>query len=62
MPPTTDVISFLKHELMPQIWLRLLDKKFMDAWVNGIVIKCGDGITRRIFFRFFIYAADYPEK
>ena len=49
-------------QVMQQIWLRLLDKKFMEAWKNGIVVTCGDGIRRRLFFRFFIYAADYPEK
>ena len=61
-PPTADVLRFLKDELMQHIWLLLLDKKFMQAWLNGIVVLCGDGIRRRLFFRFFIYAADYPEK
>jgi hypothetical protein len=27
-----------------------------------MVIKCVDGIVRRIFPRFFTYSADYPEK
>ena len=47
---------------MEQIWLLLLDPKFMQAWIEGIVVLCGDGVMRRLFFRFFIYAADYPEK
>ena len=47
---------------MQQIWLGLMDEAFMHAWEHGIVVKCGDGVTRRLFFRFMIYAADYPEK
>jgi hypothetical protein len=47
---------------MQQIWLLLLDENFMDAYVHGIRIACGDGATRRIFPRFFTYSADYPEK
>ena len=60
--PSTAVIRFLRTELMEQIWLLLLDPKFMQAWIEGIVVLCGDGVMRRLFFRFFIYAADYPEK
>ena len=47
---------------MQQIWLLILSAKFMKAWLEGVVITCADGIRRRLFFRFFIYAADYPEK
>ena len=60
--PGGAVIRFLRTELMQQIWLLLLDPKFMQAWLEGIVVLCGDGVRRRLFFRFFIYAADYPEK
>ena len=60
--PSTAVIRFLRHELMQQIWLELLDEAFMHAWEHGVVVECGDGVTRRLFFRFMIYAADYPEK
>jgi hypothetical protein len=47
---------------MHAIWTLLLDNKFMDAYEHGIVIKCSDGITRRVFPWFFTYSADYPEK
>jgi hypothetical protein len=47
---------------MQAIWALLLDEDFMDAYKNGIIIRCGDGITRRVFPRFFTYSADYPEK
>jgi voltage-gated potassium channel Kch len=55
-------LRFLKVNLMQKIWLLLLDKDFMTAYVHGIRIVCGDGITRQIFPRFFTYSADYPEK
>jgi hypothetical protein len=40
----------------------LLDADFLHAWQHGIVIKCADGITRRVFPRILTYSADYPER
>ncbi|KAL1945198.1 hypothetical protein VTO73DRAFT_2818 [Trametes versicolor] len=62
MSPSADVLTFCKRELMQRIWLLLLDDEFMDAYKNGILVVCGDGVTRRIFPRIFSYSADYPEK
>lgn len=59
---TAAVLTFLKRELMHKIWALLLDPTFMHAYVHGIIIKCADGILRRVFPRFFTYSADYPEK
>uniref|UniRef100_A0A8H7XVD3 Uncharacterized protein n=1 Tax=Psilocybe cubensis TaxID=181762 RepID=A0A8H7XVD3_PSICU len=59
---TAATITHLKRELMHAIWLILLDEEFMEAYEHGIIIKCADGITRRVFPRFFTYSADYPEK
>jgi hypothetical protein len=61
-PTTSQVYTHCKRELMQAIWALLLDEKFMHAYVYGIVIKCGDGVTHRVFPRFFTYSADYPEK
>lgn len=47
---------------MQAVWDQLLDPEFMDGYENGIVLKCGDNIVRRIFPRIFTYSADYPEK
>ena len=47
---------------MQKIWLLLLDDRFMTAFREGILILCGDDVLRRLFLRFFIYSADYPEK
>jgi hypothetical protein len=47
---------------MHKIWDLLLDDEFMDAYENGVVIMCSDGVERLIFPRFFVYSADYPEK
>ena len=60
--PSADVLAHLKRELMHRIWDMLLTPEFIHAYVHGIVIKCYDGIERRIFPRFFTYGADYPEK
>jgi hypothetical protein len=47
---------------MHKIWELLLDPEFLHAYEHGIVLKCADGVVRRIFPRFFTYSADYPEK
>ncbi|KAI0644637.1 hypothetical protein C8Q79DRAFT_913099 [Trametes meyenii] len=60
--PTEAVLRFCKKELMQQIWTLLLDDNFVHAYAHGIVVKCGDGITRRLFPRILTYSADYPEK
>ncbi|EIW73873.1 hypothetical protein CONPUDRAFT_68217 [Coniophora puteana RWD-64-598 SS2] len=62
-PPTRDVHTHLKRELIQAIWALLLrDKGFRRAYREGIVTKCGDGITRRGLIRFATYSGDYPEK
>ena len=47
---------------MHAIWRILLDKDFVEAYKNGIVVRCFDGVTRRVYPRIFTYSADYPEK
>jgi hypothetical protein len=47
---------------MQAIWKLLLDDKFVQAYKLGLVVKFVDGISRRVFPRFYTYAADYPEK
>jgi len=37
-------------------------RRFMFAYENGDVIECADGVKRRVYPRFFTYAADYSEK
>ncbi|KAJ7156268.1 hypothetical protein C8R46DRAFT_1004688 [Mycena filopes] len=60
--PSTDMLAHLKRELMHGIWDHLLSPEFIHAYIHGIVIKCYDGIERRVFPRLFTYGADYPEK
>lgn len=59
---TAEVITHLKRDLIHAVYLLLLDDDFIDAYENGILLQCSDGVTRRIFPRFFVYSADYPEK
>ena len=57
-----DLLSHCKRELVHAIWRILLDDEFIKAYKNSIVIKCFDGITRRVYPRILTYSADYPEK
>ena len=59
---SSHVYTHCKRELMQAIWELLLDERFVDTYKNGRVIHFRDGITRRAFFQFFTYSADYPEK
>jgi hypothetical protein len=58
----TDLITHCRRELMHGVWKFLLDDDFIHAYKYGIVVKCVDGIERRVYPRFFSYSADYPEK
>ena len=56
-------LTHCRREIFQAAWLILIqDPKFLEAYINGIVIECIDGIKRRLFPRFFVYSADYPEK
>ncbi|KZV79958.1 hypothetical protein EXIGLDRAFT_733851 [Exidia glandulosa HHB12029] len=57
-----EILTHLRRELNHAAWTRLLDNDFCHAYRHGVVINCADGVTRRIFPRFFCYIADYPEK
>ncbi|ETW76907.1 hypothetical protein HETIRDRAFT_328118 [Heterobasidion irregulare TC 32-1] len=59
---TSAMLRHCKRDLIHAIWLLLLDANFMEAYEHGMLIKCGDGIVRRIFPWFLTYSADYPEK
>ena len=47
---------------MHAVWRIMLSEAFVYAWIHGIIVDCGDGVTRRIYPRIFTYSADYPEK
>ncbi|KAL6306020.1 hypothetical protein BKA93DRAFT_913438 [Sparassis latifolia] len=59
---SSPVLTHCRRELFHAVWRVLLDNEFVHAYYHGIVIKCVDGITRRIYPRIFTYSADYPEK
>ncbi|KAG2052923.1 hypothetical protein BDR06DRAFT_1009062 [Suillus hirtellus] len=52
----------LTKELFQACWDILLDEDFVHAYRHGIVLKCADGVLRRVFPCIFTYSADYPEK
>jgi hypothetical protein len=56
-------ITHFQREIFQAAWLILIqDPEFLDAYLNGIIVDCIDGIKHRLFPRFFVYSADYPEK
>ncbi|KAI0069759.1 hypothetical protein K474DRAFT_1687673 [Panus rudis PR-1116 ss-1] len=60
--PPADVLTHCRRELMHAVWLLLLNDEFRQAYKHGIIIRCPDGIVRRVYLRIFTYSADYPEK
>ncbi|KAL6302742.1 hypothetical protein BKA93DRAFT_827245 [Sparassis latifolia] len=59
---TAQMLAHCRCELMHTVWKLLLGDHFEEACRHGIVVRCGDGIMRRLYPRFFTYSADYPEK
>lgn len=57
-----NILPHCRRELMHAVWRTLLDDDFLHAYKYGIVIKCHDGVERRVYPRIFTYSADYPEK
>jgi hypothetical protein len=61
----TGMVSLHTHcrrELFHGCWEILLDEDFLFAYRHGLVLKCPDGVLRRVFPQIFTYSADYPEK
>ena len=57
-----EILTHCRRELFHAVWKVLLDDAFLHVYKYGIVIKCHDGVERRVYPRIFTYAADYPEK
>ncbi|KAI0349974.1 hypothetical protein OH77DRAFT_1499288 [Trametes cingulata] len=62
VPATAAMLTFLRRELMQEVWLLLLDDHFMYIYVHGYLLLCGNKIRRRLFPRFQFHSADYFEK
>ncbi|KAI0081503.1 hypothetical protein K474DRAFT_1635827, partial [Panus rudis PR-1116 ss-1] len=59
---TAQLLTHCRRELVHAIWKLILGPEFQTAYRHGIVVRCGDGVIRRLYPRFFTYSADYPEK
>ena len=57
-----DVVSFCRKSLAHASLMSIFDDRFVHAWDEGLVIVCGDGVTRRCYPRIITYGADFPEK
>jgi hypothetical protein len=58
----TSIVTHCRRELMHAVWKFLLDDDLLHSYKYGMVLRCRDGIERRIYPRIFTYSADYPEK
>jgi Plavaka transposase len=59
---TAATLTHCKRELVHAVLAVILNDRFIDAYRQGFLLKCGDGLYRRLFPRLLIYSADYPEK
>ncbi|KAI5115443.1 hypothetical protein M0805_006771 [Coniferiporia weirii] len=59
---SNELLTHCRREIMHAVWKIMLNDDFLDAWKNGIVVECGDGVKQRLFPHIFTYSADYPEK
>jgi hypothetical protein len=50
------------REFIQAVWDLLLDKDLIIAYKHGIMIKCANSITCRVYLCLLTYSADYPEK
>jgi hypothetical protein len=57
-----DVLAHCRRALMHGVWKHLLDDEFLHAYRFGMIVRCYDGIERRVYLRICTYSADYPEK
>jgi hypothetical protein len=55
-------MAHCSRELYHAVIAAILDDEFVDACVNGILIKFMDGVTRRVYLRILTHSADYKEK
>jgi len=61
--PSQALLTHCRRKLFHAAETVLLNgPEFQHAYKNGIVVKCIDGVVRRLFPRIFTYSADYPEK
>ena len=44
-----DLMTHCRRELMHGVWKFLLDEDFIHAYKYGMVVKCADGIKRRLY-------------
>ncbi|KAL5482917.1 hypothetical protein ACEPAI_9512 [Sanghuangporus weigelae] len=59
---SSQALTHLRRELMQAVLsLAVLQPDFLNAYKNGFLFLCCDGVHRRLFPRIMVYSADYPE-
>ena len=57
-----DVLTFVCRSTYQAVFVHMLSGHFETLYYQGFVLKCGNGVVRRIYPRVFAYSADYLEK
>ena len=60
--PSSATLTHLKCKLIHAAYELILNSNFMEAYKDGVIVTCYDGIQRRLFARLLTYSGDYPEK
>ena len=58
----TDLLAHCKQELIHAIWRILLNNNLIEAYCDGIIFECFNGVKRYAYPGVFTYTVDYPEK
>ncbi|KAL5480587.1 hypothetical protein ACEPAI_1858 [Sanghuangporus weigelae] len=60
---SSQALTHLRRKLMQAVLsLAVLQPDFLNAYENGFLFLCCDGVHRRLFPRIMVYSADYPER
>jgi len=60
--PSSATLMHLKCKLIHAIYELILNSKFMEAYKDGVIVTCYDGIQQHLFVRLLTYSGNYPEK
>ncbi len=56
------MLKHLRKDLFHSVLRVLFDEEFIHAYVQGLIVKLSDHVSRLAFLCFFIHSMDYPEK
>jgi len=60
--PPTDILAYVKRELVHRVLRLMFGGRFCDAHANGVITECADQIARLWFPWLVCHSTDYPER